>query len=54
MEFSRREELYPFCGIVATEDAKICFKFLIGLFGLAISLRVVSSGEADVVVEEAS
>ena len=54
MELGRREELYPFCGIVATEDVKIGFKFLISLFGLSICLRVVCSGEANIIFEEMS
>ena len=52
MELSGREELYPFCGVVTTEDVKIGFKLLIGLFSLTICLRVIHSGEVDIVLEE--
>ena len=54
VELSRREKVYLFRGVIATEDAEIGFKFLISLFSLTISLRVVHSGEADVIVEETS
>ena len=54
VEFCGGEELYPFGWVVGTKDAKICFKFLIGLLGLTIHLRVISSGEAYIVLEETS
>ena len=38
--------------VVGTEDAEIDFEFLIGSFGLSISLRVVGGGEFDVVFQE--
>ena len=31
---------------------EICFELLIGLLGLSISLRVVSSGEVNIILEE--
>ena len=54
VEFCGGEELYPFGWIVSTEDAEICFKFLICLFSLAISLWMVSSREANIILEEMS
>ena len=48
-EFGRGEEFSPFPRITGTEDPKIGFNFLIGLFGLPISLGVVSRGEADII-----
>ena len=38
--------------IIGTEDAEISFYFLIGLFGLSIGLRMIGSGEANIVSEE--
>ena len=39
-------------GITGTEDTKVGFDFLIGSFGLSISLRMVRSGESDVIFED--
>ena len=33
---------------------EICFELLISLFGLSISLRMVGSGEANIILEETS
>ena len=52
MKLSSGEEVHPFLRIIGTEDAKICFNLLIGLFHLSICLRVVCGGEFDIVVEE--
>ena len=38
--------------IIGTEDAEVGFDFLIGTFGLSISLGVVGSGEMDIIFEE--
>ena len=54
VEFHRRKELYPFSRIVGTEDAEICLELLIGLLSLTISLRVIGSGEANIILEEMS
>ena len=54
VEFRRRKELYPFSRVVGTEDAEICLKLLIGLFGLTIGLRMIGSGEANIILEETS
>ena len=54
VELSSRKELGPRGQIIGTKDLKICFKFLIGLFGLPISLRVVCSGESYIIFEKAS
>ena len=39
-------------GITGAEDTKVGFNFLIGSLGLSISLRVVRSGESNVVFED--
>ena len=38
--------------VVGIEDVEIGFKFLIGSFGLSVSLRVVGSGEFDIIFQE--
>ena len=52
MKLSGGKEVRPFPRVVGTEDAKICFNLLIGSFCLSICLRVIHSGEFDIVVEE--
>ena len=52
MKLSSGKEVCPFPRVVGTEDAKICFNLLIGSFCLSICLRVICSGEFDIVVEE--
>ena len=52
MKLSGGKEVHPFPRVVGTEDAKICFNLLIGSFRLSIRLRVICSGEFDVIVEE--
>ena len=54
VEFHRGKELYPFGQIVGTKDAEISFEFLIGLLGLSVGLRMIGSGEANIIFEEAS
>ena len=41
-------------GITGAEDTKVGFDFLIGSLGLSISLRVVRSGESNVIFEDSS
>ena len=53
VEFGGGKELYPFGWVVGTEDVEIGLEFLIGLFSLSVSLRVVGGGELYIVVEEA-
>ena len=53
MKLSSREEVCPFPRVVGTEDAKIRFNLLIGLFCLSIRLGVISGGKFDVKLEEA-
>ena len=43
VEFGHGEEFHPFLGVVGTEDSEIGLNFLVGLFSLPISLRVVGS-----------
>ena len=54
MEFCERKELGPLMRITSAEDTKVGFDFLIGSFGLSISLRVVRSRESDIVFEDSS
>ena len=54
VEFHRRKELYPFSRVVGTEDVEICLELLIGLLSLTISLRVIGSGEVNIIFEEMS
>ena len=54
LEFCERKELGPLVGITGAEDTKVGFDFLIGSFGLSISLRVVRSRESDIVFEDSS
>ena len=43
LKFSGSEEVGPLVGVVGTEDAEISFYFLIGSFGLSVSLRMIGS-----------
>ena len=52
MKLSSGKEVCPFPRVVGAEDAKISFNLLIGLFSLPIHLRVIHSGEFDIIVEE--
>ena len=52
--FCRGKELYPFNRVIGAKDAEICFKLLIGSLGLSIGLRMVGSGEANIILEEMS
>ena len=54
MEFCRGKELYPFSRVVGAKDAKISFELLIGSLSLSIGLRMIGSGEANIVLEEMS
>ena len=52
VKLSGGKEIHPFPWVVGIEDMKVCFNLLIGSFCLSIRLRVICSGEFDVVVEE--
>ena len=52
MKLSSGKEVHPFPRVVSTKDTEICFNLLIGLLNLFISLRVVCSGEFDIIVEK--
>ena len=52
VKLSSGKEVRPFPRVVGTEDLKICFNLLIGPFCLSVCLRVICSGEFDIVVEE--
>ena len=53
VKFSGGKELHPFSWVIGAEDAEIGLEFLIGLFSLPVSLRMVGSGESNVVIEKA-
>ena len=40
----------PRCGIIAAEDAKVGFDFLVDSFRFAIGLWMIGSGEGEIVV----
>ena len=52
VKLSSGKKVRPFPRVVGTEDAEVCFNFLIGSFCLSIRLRVIRGGEFDIVVEE--
>ena len=52
MKLSSGKEFRPFPRVVGTEDAEIGSNLLIGSFGLSVCLRVIYSGELDIIVEE--
>ena len=54
LEFGGSEEFGPLVWVVCAEDPEVSFNFLIGSFGLPISLGMVSGGEAVVVFEDSS
>ena len=51
VKFSSGKKFCPFLGVVGTEDSEISLNFLVGLFSLPISLRVIGGGEVDIIVE---
>ena len=51
VEFGCGEEFRPFLGVVGAEDLEIGLDFLVGLFSLFISLRVVGGQKVDIIVE---
>ena len=52
VKLSDGEEVCPFPRVIGTENVKICFNFLIGPLSLSIYLRMICSGELDIIVEE--
>ena len=51
-EFSEGDVLSPRSRVRAAEDPKICFYFLVYMFGLPISLRVVGSGKGKFITKK--
>ena len=51
VEFSSGKEFCPFLRVVGTKDLEEGFNLLIGLLSLSISLRMISSGETDIILE---
>ena len=52
VKLSSGKEVHPFPRVIGAEDMKVCFNLLIGSFHLSIHLRVICSGEFDIIVEE--
>ena len=51
-EFHMGDFVSPEGGVRSTEDSQIGFDFLIDLFSFSIRLRVVGSGEEEIIVKE--
>ena len=49
--FSCGEKFRPFLRIVGTEDSEISLNFLVGSLSLSIHLRVIGSGEVNIIME---
>ena len=49
-EFCVGDRFGPRCGIIAAEDAKVGFDFLVDLFGFTIGLGVVGGGKGKVIM----
>ena len=54
VKFCQGKELYPFSWVVGAKDVEICFELLLGSLSLSISLRMVGSGEVNIILEEMS
>ena len=54
LEFGGCEDLGSLVWVVCAEDPEVSFNFLIGSFGLPISLGMISGGKADIVFEDSS
>ena len=54
LEFGGSEEFRSLIRVVGTKDPKVSLNFLIGSFGLSISLGVIGGGEADVILKDPS
>ena len=52
LEFSKRKEFGPLVGVIGAEDMEIGFDFLIGSFGLSVSLRMVCGRKSNVIFED--
>ena len=49
-EFGVGDRFRPRCGIIAAEDMKVGFDFLIDPFRFAVGLWVISGGKGEIVV----
>ena len=49
-EFCVGDRFGPRCGIIAAEDTKVGFDFLVDLFSLAVGLGVIGGGEEKVIM----
>ena len=54
LKLGGRKEVQPSFRVIGTEDTKVHFYFLIGTFSLSVGLRMVGSGESDIILEESS
>ena len=49
-EFCMGDLFGPRCRVIAAEDSKVGFDFLVDSFSFAVGLRVIGSGEREVIV----
>ena len=54
VEFCQGKEMHQFSWVVGAKDAEISFELLIGSLGLSIGLRMVGSGEVNIIFEKTS
>ena len=52
-EFCHGKKLGPFLRFIRSEQSQVRFQFLVYPFRFSVSLRVVGSGEGDIILEEA-
>jgi len=53
-ELSHQQKVCPFHGLTLAKDPEVGLQFLVDLFGLAIGLRMVGSGEGDIIFKKVS
>ena len=54
MKLSSRKQVSPFLWIIGTEDVEVSLNLLVSSLHLSICLRVVCSGEFDIILEKVS
>ena len=52
LELGGGKELRPLVRVIGTEDTEVSFYFLVGWFGLSVSLRMIGSGKTNIVFKE--
>ena len=53
-KFSVGNGVGPSGGLVSTENAEVCFNFLVDAFSFSISLWMVGGGEGEVILKDSS